>query len=68
MMKIHYDSCFTSIRYMQFVNVRAQRSPGDEPVYFRRHSLWIAFIASRVRLAYPASKNKKIKTWWGYGR
>ncbi|PAQ96566.1 hypothetical protein BIU73_07540 [Escherichia coli] len=37
-MKIHYDSCFTSIRYMQFVNFRAQRSPGRMPVYFWRHS------------------------------
>ncbi|HFI8633625.1 TPA: hypothetical protein ACGSSC_003935, partial [Escherichia coli] len=50
MMKIHYDSCFTSIRYMQFVNVRAQRSPGRMPVYFWRHSLWIAGRIALTRL------------------
>nr|EFN9498145.1 hypothetical protein [Escherichia coli] len=50
MMEIHYDSCFTSIRYMQFVNVRAQRSPGRMPVYFWRHSLYTLHPSSRLCL------------------
>ncbi|ENA85254.1 hypothetical protein EC2730350_1395 [Escherichia coli 2730350] len=35
---------------MQFVNVGAQRSPGRMPVYFWRHSLWIAGRNALTRL------------------
>ncbi len=38
------------LRYMQFVNVGAQRSPGRMPVYFWRHSLWIAGRIALTRL------------------
>ncbi|MFP1496013.1 hypothetical protein ACLB1Q_07155 [Escherichia coli] len=50
MMKIHYHPGFTDYQIYAVCERQGARHPGRMPVYFWRHSLWIAGRIALTRL------------------